>query len=200
MLVRLSRRPTVPWVLMGIRDPDSQGSSPFTQTTLPSDPHDLARVSGPDNDRTIFPTSLCGPEILGPHNDHGVWSLSGPGRCLVLLHRCVVEHAGSTSTLPTPVGGGFNCGETKRKHVYLSVAAAEEQDGVVVYLQGSPFLFSDGRSDGPDGGPGRHPTRQQVPREAVRLRLRLRRTCHTGTKGFHTGWAASEFLTRASKF
>ncbi len=30
-------------------------------------------VSGPDNDRTIFPTSLCGPKISGPHND---WSLS----------------------------------------------------------------------------------------------------------------------------
>ncbi len=61
-------------------------------------------VSGPDNDRTIFPTSLCGPkisgpednqivwslcgpEISGPDNDQMVWSLSGPGRCLVLLHR-----------------------------------------------------------------------------------------------------------------
>ncbi len=32
-------------------------------------------VSGPDNDRTIFPTSFSGPEILGPHND---WSLSSP--------------------------------------------------------------------------------------------------------------------------
>ena len=44
-------------------------------------------VSGPDNDRTIFPTSLCGPKISGPENDQMVWSLSGPGRCLVLLHR-----------------------------------------------------------------------------------------------------------------
>ena len=65
-------------------------------------------VSGPDNDRTIFLTSSSGPEILGPHNDWSlssprwslsgpeisgpendqiVWSLSGPGRCLVLLHR-----------------------------------------------------------------------------------------------------------------
>ncbi len=65
-------------------------------------------VSGPDNDRTIFLTSFSGPEILGPHNDWSlssprwslsgpeisgpendqiVWSLSGPGRCLVLLHR-----------------------------------------------------------------------------------------------------------------
>ncbi len=58
-------------------------------------------VSGPDNDRTIFPTSLCGPKISGPHNnwslpgpeisgpenDQIVWLLSGPGRCLVLLHR-----------------------------------------------------------------------------------------------------------------
>ncbi len=30
---------------------------------------------------------LSGPEILGPENDQIVWSLSGPGRCLVLLHR-----------------------------------------------------------------------------------------------------------------
>ncbi len=65
-------------------------------------------VSGPDPDRNISPTSLSGPkkfsgpgsnlpgspgwsepgpEILGPHNDLGVWSLSGPGRCLVLLQR-----------------------------------------------------------------------------------------------------------------
>ncbi len=61
-------------------------------------------ISGPDNDRTIFPTSLCGPkifrtrqqlprwslsgpEISGPENDQIVWSFSGPGRCLVLLHR-----------------------------------------------------------------------------------------------------------------
>ncbi len=44
-------------------------------------------VSGPDNDRTIFPTSLCSPEISGPENDQIVWSLSGPSRCLVLLHR-----------------------------------------------------------------------------------------------------------------
>ncbi len=49
-------------------------------------------VSGPDNDRTIFRTSLCGPKISGPHNDwslssreisgpennHIVWSLSSP--------------------------------------------------------------------------------------------------------------------------
>ncbi len=35
-------------------------------------------VSGPDNDRTIFPTSLCGPKISGPENDQIVWSLSGP--------------------------------------------------------------------------------------------------------------------------
>ncbi len=49
-------------------------------------------VSGPHNDRTIFPWSLCGPKISGPHNDwslsspeisgpennHIVWSLSGP--------------------------------------------------------------------------------------------------------------------------
>ncbi len=65
-------------------------------------------VSGPEPDRNISPTSLSGPkicsgpgsdllgspgrsepgpEILGPHNDLGVWSLSGPDRCLVLLHR-----------------------------------------------------------------------------------------------------------------
>ncbi len=44
-------------------------------------------VSGPDNNRTIFPTSLCGPKFSGPENDQIVWSLSGPGRCLVLLHR-----------------------------------------------------------------------------------------------------------------
>ncbi len=31
--------------------------------------------------------SLPGPEISGPENDQIVWSLSGPGRCLVLLHR-----------------------------------------------------------------------------------------------------------------
>ncbi len=31
--------------------------------------------------------SLSGPEISGPENDQIVWSLSGPGRCLVLLHR-----------------------------------------------------------------------------------------------------------------
>ncbi len=31
----------------------------------------ITSVSGPDHDRTIFPTSLCGPEIfLGPDNDH----------------------------------------------------------------------------------------------------------------------------------
>ncbi len=39
-------------------------------------------VSGPDNDRTIFPTSLCGPKSSGPHNDWSLssprWSLSGP--------------------------------------------------------------------------------------------------------------------------
>ncbi len=56
-------------------------------------------VSGPDPYRNIYPTSLCGdeifsgpgsdlpgspgrsepgPEILGQHNDLGVWSLSGP--------------------------------------------------------------------------------------------------------------------------
>ncbi len=29
--------------------------------------------------------SLPGPEISGPENDQIVWSLSGPGRCLVLL-------------------------------------------------------------------------------------------------------------------
>ncbi len=64
----------------------------------------LPGVSGPDNDRTIFPTSLCSPKIsgpdnnhtiwwllsgpekfLGPENDQIVWLLSGPGRCLVLL-------------------------------------------------------------------------------------------------------------------
>ncbi len=43
-------------------------------------------VSGPDNDLTIFPTLLCGPKISGPDNDQMVWSLAGPGRCLVLLH------------------------------------------------------------------------------------------------------------------
>ncbi len=53
-------------------------------------------VSGPDNDRTIFPTSLCGPKISGPDNNHTIWSFSGPknfsgpdnnhpgGHCLVL--------------------------------------------------------------------------------------------------------------------
>ncbi len=46
-----------------------------------------AGVSGPDPDHNISPMLLCSPEILGPHNDLGVWSLSGPGRCLVLLHR-----------------------------------------------------------------------------------------------------------------
>ncbi len=35
-------------------------------------------VSGPDNDRTIFPTSLCGPKISGPENNQIVWSLCGP--------------------------------------------------------------------------------------------------------------------------
>ncbi len=38
-------------------------------------------VSGPDPDRNISPTSLCGPEILG-HT-----TTSECGRCLVLLHR-----------------------------------------------------------------------------------------------------------------
>ncbi len=57
----------------------------------------LAGVSGPDNDRTIFPTSLCGPKISGPENNQIVWSLCGPeilgldndqivcGRSLVLV-------------------------------------------------------------------------------------------------------------------
>ncbi len=36
-------------------------------------------VSGPDNDRTIFPTSLCGPKFSGPDND------CLGGRCLVLV-------------------------------------------------------------------------------------------------------------------
>ncbi len=70
-------------------------------------------VSGPDNDRTIFPTSLCGPkisgpendqivwlfsgpEISGPDNDQMVWSLSGPGRCLVLLHRDTASRPGES--------------------------------------------------------------------------------------------------------
>ncbi len=81
----------------------------------PASAFSLPGVSGPDSDHNIFPTSLCGPgisrpdnhiiclvqnrselspgrsepgpEILGPRNDLGVWSLSGPGRCLVLLHR-----------------------------------------------------------------------------------------------------------------
>ena len=68
--------------------------------------NDSPGVSGPDSNRNISPTSLSGPkkfsglgsdlpgspgrlepgpEILGPHNDLGVWSLSSPGRCLVLL-------------------------------------------------------------------------------------------------------------------
>ena len=44
---------------------------------------------GPHNDWLLCGPrwSLSGPEILGPHNDQMVWSLSGPGRCLVLLHR-----------------------------------------------------------------------------------------------------------------
>ncbi len=29
----------------------------------------------------------CGPEIFGPQHDQIVWSCSGPGRALVLLHR-----------------------------------------------------------------------------------------------------------------
>ncbi len=35
--------------------------------------------------------SLPGPEISGPQNNQIVWSLSGPGRCLVLLHRAFVS-------------------------------------------------------------------------------------------------------------
>ncbi len=35
-------------------------------------------VSGPDNDRTIFLTSLCGPKISGPENNQIVWLLCGP--------------------------------------------------------------------------------------------------------------------------
>ncbi len=48
-------------------------------------------VSGPDNDHTIFLMSLCGPKISGPENNQIVWSLSGPGCCLVLLHRAPVN-------------------------------------------------------------------------------------------------------------
>ena len=33
-------------------------------------------VSGPDNDRTIFPMSLCGPKISGPHNDWSIGTLN----------------------------------------------------------------------------------------------------------------------------
>ncbi len=43
-------------------------------------------VSGPDNDRTIFLTSLCGPGIFRTRQrPHYVWSLCGPGHCLVLV-------------------------------------------------------------------------------------------------------------------
>ncbi len=44
---------------------------------------------GPHNDQSLCGPSwsLSGPEISGPHKDQIVWSLSGPGRCLVLLHR-----------------------------------------------------------------------------------------------------------------
>ncbi len=46
-------------------------------------------VSGPDHDRTISPTSLCGPEILGPHNNglglNSDWSLCGPRQNFVVL-------------------------------------------------------------------------------------------------------------------
>ncbi len=60
--------------------------------------YSMTGVSGPDNDRTIFPNSVwlfSGPEISGPDNDQIVWSLSGPGRCLVLLHRCPNVQRGS---------------------------------------------------------------------------------------------------------
>ncbi len=47
---------------------------------------------GPHNDWSLSSPrwSLSGPEISGPHNDQIVWSLSGPGRCLVLLHRLFI--------------------------------------------------------------------------------------------------------------
>ncbi len=43
------------------------------------------KKSGPGSD--LPGRSGPGPEMFGPHNDLGVWLLSGSGRCLVLLHR-----------------------------------------------------------------------------------------------------------------
>ena len=46
------------------------------------------KISGPGSNLPGSPGRLePGPESLGLHNDLGVWSLSGPDRCLVLLHR-----------------------------------------------------------------------------------------------------------------
>ncbi len=44
--------------------------------------------------------SLSGSEISGPENDQIVWSLSGSGRCLVLLHRDHLDPAGSAAGQP----------------------------------------------------------------------------------------------------
>ncbi len=47
------------------------------------------KISGPHNNWSLSRPrwSLSGPEISELENDQIVWSLSGPGHCLVLLHR-----------------------------------------------------------------------------------------------------------------
>ncbi len=60
----------------------------------------LKMCLGPQNDWSLSSPrwSLSGPEISGPHNDQMVWSLSGPGRCLVLLHRVAMDCSGLVRT------------------------------------------------------------------------------------------------------
>ena len=67
---------------------DSTECNPVSQDQTNASLSGPKENSGSDSDLPGSPArSEPGPEILGPHNDLPVWSFSGPGRALILLHQ-----------------------------------------------------------------------------------------------------------------